>query len=73
MAIHMYGRCTSHGHKVSEERRAIFLLIPGVAQPAIISLAISRNWLLMSKSQVITMSKSQVITITLKAQVSLSN
>lgn len=65
MAIHIYDRCTNHGHEVSEERRAIFLLIPGVAQPAIISLEILRDWLLMSKSQ--------VITITLKAQVSLSN
>jgi len=65
MAIHMYDRCTSHGHEISEERRAIFLLVPCVAQPAIMSLVILRDWLLMSKSQ--------VITITLKAQVSLSS
>lgn len=65
MEIHMYGRCTSQGHEISYERREIFLLVKCVAPPAIMSLVILRDWLLMSKSQ--------VITITLKAQVSLSN
>lgn len=61
----MYGRCTSQGHEISYERREIFLLVKCVAPPVIMSLVILRDWLLMSKSQ--------VITITLKAQVSLSN